>query len=139
MENTTAMLKAKQLKVTPQRLAIYNVLLNTKEHPSAETIYNALQETYPTMSLATVYKTLDVLKKAGLVIDINVGEDSFRYDADISNHAHMICTACGSVTDFHSPLIGSFQDSVNEASDFKVEGQKLFFYGLCPDCQQAAN
>lgn len=65
MEHLAAMLKSKQLKVTPpQRLAIFNILYNTVEHPSAETLYKALQPTHPTMSLATVYKTLDTLKKS---------------------------------------------------------------------------
>ncbi len=135
MEKTTAMLKAKNLKVTPQRLAIFNVLRNTKEHPSAETIYNALRETHPTMSLATVYKTLDILKKSELIIDINVGEDSFRYDADISQHAHMICTTCGEVTDLHTTTIDRYMDTLNEETDFQIESQKLYLYGKCPNCQ----
>ena len=54
MENISLIFKEKKLKLTPQRLAVYQYLKSTNEHPSAETIYNALQATYPTMSLATV-------------------------------------------------------------------------------------
>ena len=92
MLTTTEMLKSQKLKVTPQRLAIFHMLYNTKSHPSAETIYNSLQETHPTMSLATVYKTLDALAKAGLVQQLHLGEDSFRYDATASSHPHIIFT-----------------------------------------------
>ena len=59
----TALLRDKGFKVTPQRLAIYQVLANTKEHPSAEMIFNQLQPSYPTMSLATVYKTVEILRE----------------------------------------------------------------------------
>ena len=54
MENISLIFKEKKLKLTPQRLAVYQYLKSTTEHPSAETIYNGLQATYPTMSLATV-------------------------------------------------------------------------------------
>lgn len=136
MEQLAALLKAKKLKVTPQRLAIYNVLYNTVEHPSAETIYASLQSTHPTMSLATVYKTLDALKKADLVNAINVGEDSFRYDANISSHPHLICVSCGVVADLHTDLLTSLKDTVQNQTDFDILSQKVFFYGTCSSCQK---
>ena len=62
MEDIILTFKEKKLKLTPQRLAVYQYLKSTREHPSAETIYKALQPNYPTMSLATVYKTLILVK-----------------------------------------------------------------------------
>ena len=62
-ENITELLRNNGYKVTPQRLAIYEALCATKEHPKAETLFVKLQPSYPTMSLATVYKTIDILKK----------------------------------------------------------------------------
>ena len=87
----TALLREKGFKVTPQRLAIYSALSGTKEHPSAEMHFNQLQPHYPTMSLATVYKTIEILRELELVQVLNTGEDSFRYDADTSNHPHIRC------------------------------------------------
>ena len=87
----TALLREKGFKVTPQRLAIYSALSGTKEHPSAEMLFNQLQPHYPTMSLATVYKTIEILRELELVQVLNTGEDSFRYDADTSNHPHIRC------------------------------------------------
>ena len=71
-KKVTELLREKGFKVTPQRLAVYDVLSRTKAHPNAETIYNKLQPNYPTMSLATVYKTLDILSEIGLVQVLNV-------------------------------------------------------------------
>ena len=57
MKETTQILREKGLKVTPQRIAVYNMLRSTTQHPNAETIYKTLEPANPTMSLATVYKT----------------------------------------------------------------------------------
>lgn len=135
MEQLAALLKSKQLKVTPQRLAIFGVLYNTVEHPSAETIYRALQATHPTMSLATVYKTLDTLKKADLIQELNVGEDSFRYDANIDSHPHMICTQCHQVSDLHTDVLNDIMTRAQAVTDFEIETEKIFFYGKCSSCK----
>lgn len=135
MVYSTELLKSKGLKVTPQRLAIFNILSNTTCHPSAETIYKALQETHPTMSLATVYKTLDSFKKNGLVQELNVGEDSFRYDCTISSHPHIICVECRSVSDMESQTLQNIREKVSEETKFQLLSEQLYFYGVCPDCQ----
>ena len=63
----TSRLREAGFKVTPQRLAVYNMLSHTKAHPNADTIYKELQPLYPTMSLATVYKALAILCDLGLI------------------------------------------------------------------------
>ncbi len=136
MKKLTGLLKSKKLKVTPQRLAIFNVLYNTTTHPSAETIYNSLQETHPTMSLATVYKTLDSFKTNNLIQEINVGEDSFRYDANIDSHPHIACIECRGVFDMESKYLKNVRDHVSQETDFKLVGEQLYFFGICPKCQQ---
>jgi len=131
----TSLLREKGFKVTPQRLAIYNMLAGTKSHPNAEMIFNALQSMYPTMSLATVYKTMEILKEIGLVQILNAGEDSFRYDADTSNHPHVRCIECGQVEDVDNIDSTVFIDQVSQGTKYQLLGQQFYFYGICPDCQ----
>lgn len=128
-------LREHRLKVTPQRLAIFHMLTNTKSHPSAEMIYNSLRDTHPTMSLATVYKTLDALVKASLVQQINVGEDSFRYDATTQSHPHIICSTCHCVHDLEADALPDLKSTVAEKTGFNLSHEQLYFYGVCPDCQ----
>ena len=71
----TSRLREAGFKVTPQRLAVYNMLSHTKAHPNADTIYKELQPLYPTMSLATVYKALAILCDLGLAQELNVGDE----------------------------------------------------------------
>lgn len=135
----TAMLRDKGFKVTPQRLAIYEVLRTTKAHPSAEMIFNQLQPAYPTMSLATVYKTIEILREIGLIQVLNVGEDSFRYDADINNHPHVRCMKCGKVDDIMGIDSDEFIDGISRQTSYKLCGQQFYFYGVCPECQKAVS
>ena len=139
MLELTAILKEHGLKVTPQRLSIFRMLRNTHVHPSAETIYKALQEEHPTMSLATVYKTLDTFVQHGLVQQLNLGEDSYRYDADTSEHSHVQCTQCKGVIDL-PPLqqVTGLRSEVQEATGFALSHEQLYFYGVCPACQKKA-
>lgn len=132
---TADLLRQHQLKVTPQRLAIFHMLMHTNAHPSAETIYNSLHETHPTMSLATVYKTLDALVKASLVQQLNVGEDSYRYDATTKAHPHIVCTTCRQVFDLEGGALPELRTHVEQLTGFNVNHQQLYFYGICPSCQ----
>jgi Fur family peroxide stress response transcriptional regulator len=132
----TSLLRDKGFKVTPQRLAIYNMLSSTRSHPNAEMIFNELQAMYPTMSLATVYKTMEILREIGLVQVLNAGEDSFRYDAVMTNHPHVRCTECGQVEDVPDVNIDEFVNEVSQRTKYQIAGQQFYFYGVCPACQQ---
>lgn len=135
-EQLTDLLRDSGFKVTPQRLAIYSVLASTKAHPSAEMIFNELQPHYPTMSLATVYKTIEILKGIGLVQALNVGEDSFRYDANTSNHPHVRCMSCGCVDDLDNIDSSNFVKEVAGNTTYRLTGQQFYFFGVCPACQK---
>lgn len=134
-EQVTALLRDKGFKVTPQRLAIYQVLANSKAHPSAEMIFSQLQPSYPTMSLATVYKTVEILREIGLIQILNTGEDSFRYDADTSMHPHIRCLDCGRVDDLHDVESAGFIEDVAKKTSYRLTGQQFYFYGICQGCQ----
>lgn len=136
MKNLSESLKAKNLKATHQRLVIYNYLKENQNHPSAETIYNNIKKMYPTISLSTVYKTLNSLKDADLIREINVGEDSFRYDIKMEPHSHMICNECNCILDyfFEDTIMSQLNQKIMEDTSFSILNQQLFFYGICEEC-----
>lgn len=136
MENITSIFKEKKLKLTPQRLAVYKYLMNTKEHPSAETIYKAIQPEYPTMSLATVYKALKTLAEVGLIQEINVGEGNFRYDGMVNPHPHIQCVNCGKVEDLDSLCLDNLNTEASKHSNYRILSNQIYFYGVCPDCDK---
>jgi len=131
----SAFLHKNGYKATPQRLAVYECLARTKEHPTAEMLYARLLPDYPSMSFSTVYKTMDILHQLHLVKIINTGEESFRYDADTTMHQHIQCTFCGRVDDLRMDLSG-IRKEAEAASEYEVKAQELYFYGLCPKCRR---
>ena len=135
-QSLAGILRNSGFKVTPQRLAVYEALSKTKAHPNAEAIYNELQPHYPTMSLATVYKTLDILSEIGLIQILNVGEESFRYDANTDSHPHVRCMACGRVDDIFDVDDAAFMDKIAEKTAYRISGKQFYFYGICPECQK---
>lgn len=136
MKETAQILREKGLKVTPQRIAVYNMLLSTHEHPDAETIYKTLEPTNPTMSLATVYKTLDFFKQLGLVQELNVGEGRSRYDAVVQCHPHTVCKVCGQVEDLQREELTEVAKKLVPDLDFEVECEQLILYGTCGNCRK---
>jgi len=135
MDIIAPIFKEKKLKLTPQRLAVYNYLLNTTSHPSADIIYTDIHIQYPTMSLATVYKALKTLVDVGLIQEINVGEGNFRYDGNSLSHPHVQCLGCGKVDDFKDLSLDNLNSLADEHTDYKIISNKVYFYGYCPDCQ----
>jgi Fur family transcriptional regulator, peroxide stress response regulator len=135
MNIITSVFKEKNLKLTPQRIAVYKYLMSTKEHPSAEVIYKALQSLYPTMSLATVYKALKTLVDVDLVQELNVGEGNFRYDGNSKPHSHIQCLNCGKVDDIEGIVFTRLNDEVSEFTDYEVKTNQVYFYGLCKNCK----
>jgi len=136
MKQIAELLKEKGLKVTPQRIAIYSALASTKSHPSAETIHHMIVSDNPSISLATVYKTLDSFTKAGLIKELSLSFDYSNYDADISNHQHIVCRNCDKVFDVYYTPDKSMRKKVEEETGFTIDDEQIVFYGICPECQK---
>ncbi len=136
LEIISQKIKSASLKVTPQRIAIYKALYETKSHPTAEMLYNSLKELYPTMSFATVYKTLTVFKKAKLIQELNLNDSSFHYDINTDFHSHLVCTCCKSVFDYNLNVSFDVCEKIKDETGFIVENKQLYFYGKCRKCQE---
>jgi len=127
------------LSVTHQRLAIFEALASSREHPSAEQLHKAVQLRIPTLSLATVYKNLEALKAIGAVVDVNPLHEQARYESALPGsgaghpHHHLVCTSCKKVRDLHDSELDRLR--VRDAQGFDVRAVRVQAEGLCPDCQ----
>jgi len=130
----TEILRGKGFKVTPQRLAIYKILMDSHDHPTAEMIFDKLQSRYPTMSLATVYKTIEVFREMGLICSLNIGEDKARYDANTTPHIHMVCRQCGKIEDVMDIEFRELKIAAEKKSGYRITEEQVYFHGLCPIC-----
>ncbi|MDY0041151.1 MAG: Fur family transcriptional regulator [Desulforhabdus sp.] len=121
------------LQVTYQRLAIYQALYHTHEHPSAEAIYQQVRKRFPMISLGTVYKTLERFYGVGLIEKVSPVTDVARYDAVINPHHHAVCMKCQSIQDVMSPSLDE-NISLPEGESFHVLRKQVLFHGYCPEC-----
>ena len=139
VEKFAAHCRAQGLSVTHQRLAIFEALASSREHPSAEQLHKAVQRRIPTLSLATVYKNLEALRAIGAVIDVNPLHDQGRFEAALPGtgagkpHHHLVCVSCKKVRDLHDPALDRLR--VFETQGFRVNAVRVQAEGLCPDCQ----
>jgi Fur family peroxide stress response transcriptional regulator len=86
------------------------------------------------MSLATIYKTLDLLKEAGVIQELNIGGNISRYDAITEPHPHIICVKCNKVDNLDGGLCKNLVSKAKKVSNYKITGSQLYFYGICPYC-----
>lgn len=97
-------LKEKGLKMTPQRLAIIDALVeNCDVHPGTSLIYDEARKKAPHVSLSTVYATLKEFSENGLIRQLEFDRMENRYDVDISDHVNLICNRCGKILDYSIP------------------------------------
>ncbi|WP_017754307.1 peroxide-responsive transcriptional repressor PerR [Calidifontibacillus oryziterrae] len=128
-------LKGSGVRITPQRHAILEFLLNSMTHPTADEIYKALEGKFPNMSVATVYNNLRVFKEVGLVRELTYGDSSSRFDCNVSDHYHAICEQCGKIVDFHYPGLDEVETIVEHVTGFEVSHHRMEVYGTCTDCK----
>jgi len=127
-------LKMTGVRMTPQRHAILTYLMDSMTHPTADEIYRALSPKFPSMSVATIYNNLRLFVEAGLVRELTYGDDSSRFDADLSDHYHCICKTCGTITDFEYPPLLEVERAASKETGFRVEGHRMEVYGTCEAC-----
>ncbi len=133
-------LKEAGLRLTPQRLLIYQTLLQSKQHPTAQDLFEKTKGQLPSLSQATVYNTLQALVRAGLIQEIGeAGDGAVHYDADLTPHVNLICTRCHRVDDFFDVPLNMVAQQVAGQSGYQIQGARVAYYGLCPDCQAAVS
>ena len=135
LEQVVTKLRARGNRITPQRIAILKALIASEEHPSVERIHELVRKDLPTTSIASVYKTIELLKEAGEVLELEFDEAN-HYDGNRPYpHPHLICIKCRRIVD---PEIAGFGDLAQELADrtgYRIVGQRFDVYGICPACQ----
>ncbi len=127
-------LKAKGLRVTPQRFAVYANLLSRDDHPTVEQILMDLNQHYPVSSQATVYSSLQALRTAGLIREVLLEAGVSRYDAKVEPHHHFQCQSCGSIEDIGWDAI-PVVDFDRLRSGLQVQTYEIAIRGCCDRCQ----
>ncbi len=130
-----ALLRQHDLKITPQRRMILELLADDHSHPTAEDIYQRVMAVMPTVSRGTVYNTLHELVELGILTEVqDLREPRLRYDTHTDEHHHLFCTRCHALVDIHHDF-EPLQLPAEEVAGYRILKHQVTFYGLCPECQ----
>jgi Fur family transcriptional regulator, peroxide stress response regulator len=134
-DEVVALLKPLGIRLTPQRLAIAEVVINSADHPTVRDVFERVKAFFPYVTLATVYSTLTTLEESGIVRQLPFQRQS-RYDANLSPHANLVCVSCGTVVDADvgQETVAELEAVIAQESDFEVASQRVDFYGWCSGC-----
>lgn len=134
VEHLCEQLKAQGRRLTPQRRAIIQVLLEDDVHPTADQILTRVRQVMPDISHATVYNTLRELVEMEVLHELNLGLGERHYDfAQTGHHAHLVCLGCGRVEDIPCDC-STLILSPEQAHGFHVLDCNVIFRGYCPAC-----
>jgi len=138
LESFKNILKQNGLKFTIQREVILETLYNSDIHLTPESLHHLIQEKYPELKtgIATIYRTLALLEESGVVTSLSFGAQGKKYELGAKkHHDHLICTVCGSITEFVDEEIEKRQQRIADELDFKMSDHSMQIYGICKKCQ----
>ncbi len=133
----TELFRQQGLKITPQRVAIFQALHGSEVHPSAEAVYESVAVGMPSISLRTVYQTLNDLASMGELVALDLGTGAARFDPNTDPHHHVVCDRCGKVRDIYADFtdVRLPRSTKGELHGFRVSSTEIVFRGLCHSCQ----
>jgi Fur family peroxide stress response transcriptional regulator len=125
-------LTEKGLRITPQRLSIFEAIIMLQNHPTAEDIIAFIRQDQPNIATGTVYKVLDSLAENGLISKVKTEKDIMRYDAMMVNHHHLYCIDSDKIKDYVDEELDELISGYfakKEITGFKIEDIKLQING----------
>ncbi len=132
MENYTILLKQYDLKVTPQRIAIVEELYKNG-HMNIDELYRNLLSKFPSISLATIYKNINSMVEKLFLSEVKIPETKSVYELTKTEHAHMVCSSCGSICDIMLDVSSIVQEA-STLTDFRIDSTSIVLNGICGKC-----
>jgi Fur family peroxide stress response transcriptional regulator len=138
LEHFKARCKEQGIKLTPQRLIIYEKLINTTEHPTVDMLYAQVKETFPTISLDTVHRTLMTFCDIGVASMVEGTGSPKRFEGNLKEHHHVRCVKCGKIVDFYHEEYDHMSIPADVQEEFQILGKTVHVEGICRTCSQKA-
>ena len=127
------LLRDKGKTPTQQRINIFNILHNSKDHPTAKELHKELLKIDPEIGITTIYRTLEVFKELNLVQELEFDEGS-RFEPNLAPHINIKCPNCGKIDDYESKTIEKFWQSIIKEMNGNPIGYRIDLYQYCNSC-----
>ncbi len=132
-------LKERGIRLTRQRQILLDLIDKSGKHLDAESLFHLARKEDPKLNRVTVYRTLKLLKKGGLVDELDLmhfGGDQHFYETRLKQeHAHIICLRCGSVEEFFGEPLQKIRRQVEDDFGFSIVMARTEIGGYCAHCQ----
>ena len=136
-QDIVAKLSQRGYRLTPQRIMILEAIENSDHHISAEEIHAQIVARYPNVNISTVYRTLELLKRLGLVTETDLGEGRVRYHpVEKGHHHHLVCRECGAIIDLDESLLTPLRSALLREYQFDADLRHLAILGRCVRCRK---
>jgi Fur family peroxide stress response transcriptional regulator len=129
--------RAHNLKVTPQRMAIYQKLLDSSDHPTVDAMFQIVKKEFPNISYDTVSRTMLTFAEIGIVDLVEGFGGAKRFDSNVTDHHHLHCVSCNNIFDFHSAEYDSLNIPDVVRQHFTVLASRVVLKGICDQCKQS--
>ena len=124
------------LKITPQRVAVLEVVMTLQNHPTADNIVDYIRIIHPSIAMGTIYRSLSIFNKKGIISIVKTGKDIVRYDAVKNKHHHLYCADSERIEDYFDEELDSILLEYlkkKKIADFRIEDFKLQIVGKFTD------
>ena len=135
-ESIIQKLKERGLRITPQRIAIIDVLIEKgRLHPGASFIYREAKKKSTSLSLSSVYATINEFSRHGIIKMLQFDGEENRCERNLDEHINLICEQCRKIIDYEIPIFLDQRD-VAEKTGFIITDNRLEYYGYSRDCSK---
>lgn len=131
-------LRARGYRMTPQRVALLEIMNNSAGHLQPGQIYQLAAQKIPGINEATVYRTLELFVREGLIHRCYHEGSQIAYEL-VGQHHHLICRACDKEIEFNHQLLASAYEKIENRTGYKLDTNHVIIHGLCPDCQSQSH
>ena len=132
METNARLLRDHNLKATPQRLAIIDVV-SRYGHINIDSLYEEIKKRFNSISLATIYKNINSMTENKLLLEVKLPNAKSVYETAKEQHAHLKCDHCGMVQDIHIDTLREFE-KISEENHFMLKSTDIVLSGTCSKC-----
>jgi Fur family transcriptional regulator, ferric uptake regulator len=131
-------LRQRRIRLTKQRRVILQVMDSAEQHLDVDQILDRAQKLDPEVHLVTVYRTIDLLKKEGLIDELDLlhlrGDRHYYETHGPRDHIHVACLRCGKVREFESKLYEQLKEQIAQDCGIQVSVSRTEVGGICNEC-----
>ncbi len=136
-DKTNTILREMELKVTPARVAVLQLLEKADAPLDVASIIDYLQKKDIIIDPATAFRIMNLFTEKGITRQIQLKEGKFRYElSNTEDHHHLICEHCGNIDDISDCAIPVLEKDIQKKKGFLVKHHSLEFFGICASCQR---